>query len=567
VRTVLDMVDDAPDVIPEEVRGRRNLLSRIDALRGIHTPNSWPEVEAARHRLRYEEAFLLQLVLARRRAETAAIVTQGREARPGGLLDAFDARIPFELTAGQVEVSDTLQAELARPTPMHRLLQGEVGSGKTIVALRAMLTVVDAGGQAALLAPTEVLATQHHHSITRMLGDLAEGGLLGGSTIGTRVALLTGSQSTAERRRSLLDIASGQAGIVVGTHALLQDKVDFADLALVVVDEQHRFGVEQRDALRGKGVHPPHVLVMTATPIPRTVAMTVFGDLETSTLRELPAGRAPITTTVIPEDRPEWVERAWLKIADEVRRGRQAYVVCPRIGDEDPAGEEMYAVESPPADSAGDADEDQDPARPLHSVLSVLDRLAATPALAGLRLGLLHGRLPTEDKAAVMSEFARGEIDLLVSTTVIEVGVDVPNATVMVVMDADRFGVSQLHQLRGRVGRGGAPGTCILMTSAAPDSPAGERLRAVAGTSDGFALARLDLKQRREGDILGAAQHGRRTQLEFLHVLEHEDIIEAAREDAFALVEADPALTGHPELRAAVDARVDAEQAAYLERG
>jgi ATP-dependent DNA helicase RecG len=567
VRTVLDMVDDAPDVIPEEVRGRRNLLSRIDALRGIHTPNSWPEVEAARHRLRYEEAFLLQLVLARRRAETAAIVTQGREARPGGLLDAFDARIPFELTGGQVEVSDTLQAELARPTPMHRLLQGEVGSGKTVVALRAMLTVVDAGGQAALLAPTEVLATQHHHSITRMLGDLAEGGLLGGSTIGTRVALLTGSQSTAERRRTLLAIASGQVGIVVGTHALLQDKVDFADLALVVVDEQHRFGVEQRDALRGKGVHPPHVLVMTATPIPRTVAMTVFGDLETSTLRELPAGRAPITTSVIPEDRPEWVERSWLKIADEVRRGRQAYVVCPRIGDEDPAGEEMYAAESPLADSAGDADEDQDPARTLHSVLSVLDRLAATPALAGLRLGLLHGRLPTEDKAAVMSDFARGQIDLLVSTTVIEVGVDVPNATVMVVMDADRFGVSQLHQLRGRVGRGGAPGTCILMTSAAPDSPAGERLRAVAGTSDGFALARLDLKQRREGDILGAAQHGRRTQLEFLHVLEHEDIIEAAREDAFALVEADPALTGHPELRAAVDARVDAEQAAYLERG
>jgi ATP-dependent DNA helicase RecG len=553
VRTVLELVDDAPDVIPEDVLDRRDLLSRVDALHGIHTPNSWPEVEAARRRLRYEEAFVLQLVLARRRAEAATVTTRARTAVAGGLLDAFDARLPFALTAGQEAIGATLAEELGRATPMHRLLQGEVGSGKTLVALRAMLTVVDAGGQAALLAPTEVLAAQHHRSIIGMLGDLAEGGLLGGSADGTRVALLTGSQGTAERRRNLLDIASGEAGIVIGTHALLQDRVDFADLALVVVDEQHRFGVEQRDALRGKGAQPPHVLVMTATPIPRTVAMTVFGDLETSTLRELPAGRQPIASHVVPEAQPAWVARTWQRVGEEVRAGRQAYVVCPRIGDGDALDDEPCAAD-PPSE------------RPTHSVLSVHAALAGEPALAGLRLGMLHGRMSPEEKDATMRDFSRGEIDVLVSTTVIEVGVDIPNASVMVVLDADRFGVSQLHQLRGRVGRGGLPGLCLLM-SATENEATRARLEAVAATTDGFELARLDLSQRREGDILGAAQHGRRTQLEFLHVLEHEDVIEAARQDAFALVAADPDLSAHPDLRAAVDARVDAEQAAYLERG
>ncbi|HEX6916667.1 MAG TPA: ATP-dependent DNA helicase RecG, partial [Phycicoccus sp.] len=567
VRRVLDVLDEVPDPIPAEVLERRHLVGRTTALRGIHTPDSMEEVEQARRRLRYEEAFVLQATLARRRRAAAGDSTRARPGRADGLLAAFDARLPFELTAGQRAVGDTVAAELAREVPMHRLLQGEVGSGKTVVALRAMLQAVDSGGQAALLAPTEVLAAQHHATITRMLGDLAQGGMLGGAEHGTRVALLTGGRSTLERKRALLDAASGEAGIVVGTHALLQEHVDFLDLALVVVDEQHRFGVEQRDALRGKGVVPPHVLVMTATPIPRTVAMTVFGDLETSTLRELPAGRAPITTHVVPEVLPGWMERTWARVGEEVRSGRQVYVVCPRIGDDDEPDAEAVIPEEPGEDGEdGEAGEPGAPRRPLKSVLTVRAALDEQPALAGLRLDVLHGRLAPEEKDAVMDRFQRGELDVLVATTVIEVGVDVPNASVMVVMDADRFGVSQLHQLRGRIGRGGHPGLCLLVT--ATDVPESRtRLEAVAATTDGFELARLDLAQRREGDILGAAQHGRRTQLEFLHILEDEDVIAAAREDAFALVDADPDLSGHPLLASAVQERVDAEQAAYLERG
>ena len=567
VRTVLDLVEEPVDLIPEEIRVRRDLPTRAQALRGIHTPDSWPEIHAARRRLRYEEALLLQLVLARRRAQTAAQVTRARRPAPDGLLAAFDSRLPFELTAGQREVGETIAAELAQPTPMHRLLQGEVGSGKTLVALRAMLTVVDSGGQAALLAPTEVLAAQHHRSITAMMGDLAEGGMLGGDTRGTRVALLTGSQSTAQRRRALLDIASGEAGIVIGTHALLQEHVSFADLGLVVVDEQHRFGVEQRDVLRGKATQPPHVLVMTATPIPRTVAMTVFGDLETSMLRELPPGRAPITTHAVDERRPGWLARIWERVAEEARQGRQTYVVCPRIGDDDPpSGDAPARADRDAEDSPSPDGTEPAPERPLHSVQTVYAALTEEPALAGVRLGLLHGRLSGDDKDAVMNAFARGDLDVLVATTVIEVGVDVPNASLMVVLDADRFGVSQLHQLRGRIGRGGLPGLCLLVTATDTASTV-DRLLAVAATTDGFELARLDLAQRREGDILGAAQHGTRSQLEFLHVLEHEDVIEEARADAFALVAADPDLADHLDLRAAVDARIDAEQGAWLERG
>ncbi len=566
---MLDVLDDVPDALPADVRERRHLVSRTDALRGIHTPDSMAEVETAKRRLRYEEAFVLQVTLAQRRRTASGQSTTPRPTRAGGLLEAFDARLPFTLTAGQREVAATIADEMGRDVPMHRLLQGEVGSGKTVVALRAMLAAVDAGGQAALLAPTEVLAGQHHRTITAMLGDLAEGGMLGGAEHGTRVALLTGSQSTAERRRTLLDIVTGDAGIVVGTHALLQENVDFLDLALVVVDEQHRFGVEQRDALRGKGAVPPHVLVMTATPIPRTVAMTVFGDLETSTLRELPAGRAPITTHVVPEDKPRWMSRTWARVAEEVAAGRQVYVVCPRIGDDDVPDEDTD-LRAEAVDTDGDGDDDGEvaaaPARPLKSVYAVHAALAEEPALAGLSIEVLHGRLTSDEKDAVMGRFARGELDVLVSTTVVEVGVDVPNASVMVVMDADRFGVSQLHQLRGRIGRGGHPGLCLLVTGTDAE-PAMARLEAVAATTDGFELARLDLSQRREGDILGAAQHGRRTQLEFLHILEDEDVIEQAREDAFALVADDPDLAAHPDLAAAVRARVDAEQAAYLERG
>ena len=566
VRRVLDVLDDVPDALPADVRESRRLMSRSEALRGIHTPDSMAEVEQARRRLRYEEAFVLQVTLAQRRRTASGQVTTARPVRVGGILEAFDARLPFELTAGQREIGATIAHEMGQDVPMHRLLQGEVGSGKTVVALRAMLAAVDAGGQAALLAPTEVLAQQHHRTVTAMLGDLAQGGMLGGAEEATRVVLLTGSQATAQRRRTLLDVASGDAGIVIGTHALLQESVDFFDLALVVVDEQHRFGVEQRDALRGKGVVPPHVLVMTATPIPRTVAMTVFGDLETSTLRELPAGRAPITTHVVPEDKPGWMARTWARVAEEVRTGRQAYVVCPRIGDDDPADEGTDLRADPVDDEGGSGEEATAPARPLKSVHAVHADLVEEPSLAGLSVEVLHGRLPSEEKDAVMGRFQRGELDVLVSTTVVEVGVDVPNASVMVVMDADRFGVSQLHQLRGRIGRGGHPGLCLLVTGTDAE-PATERLDAVAATTDGFELARLDLSQRREGDILGAAQHGRRTQLEFLHILQDEDVIGQAREDAFALVASDPELAAHPHLAAAVGARVDAEQAAYLVRG
>lgn len=574
VRMVLDLLRESPEPIPEEILERRDLSDRTSALRGIHTPQSHAEVDAARRRMSYEEAFILQVALAQRRARQSAESTIARTPRPGGPLDAFDERLPFTLTDGQVEVGQTLAAEMARDVPMHRLLQGEVGSGKTVIAVRAMLAAVDAGGQAALLAPTEVLAMQHHRSITAMLGDLAEGGMLGGSDIGTRVTLLTGSMSTASRRKALLDIASGDAGIVIGTHALIQEHVSFQDLALVVVDEQHRFGVEQRDALRGKAAQPPHVLVMTATPIPRTVAMTVFGDMETSTLSELPAGRAPITTHVVPEAKPGWLQRTWERIAEEVAQGRQAYVVCPRIGDDDEPDEEaeIFAPDSA-GDSRGDdsgdsgeSDAEAPPARPLASVHRVYADLIDNPALDGLRIEILHGRLPADEKDAVMRAFAAGDIDVLVSTTVIEVGVDVPRASVMVVMDADRFGVSQLHQLRGRVGRGGLPGLCLLVHSGEPGVPH-ERLDAVASTTDGFELARIDLRQRREGDILGSSQHGVRSQLQFLHVLEDEDLIEDAREDAFGVVADDPDLSAHPRLAELVHARVDAEQAAYLERG
>ena len=450
-----------------------------------------------------------------------------------------------------------LEQELARPHPMHRLLQGEVGSGKTVVALRAMLTVVDSGGQAALLAPTEVLAQQHHRSLLAMLGPLAERGLLGGSDAGTRVALLTGSQPTAVRRQTLLDVVSGDAGIVVGTHALLEDRVEFNDLGLVVVDEQHRFGVEQRAALAAKAGLPPHVLVMTATPIPRTVAMTVFGDLEVSTLVELPQGRQPITSHVVPADKPRFVERAWERVREEVAKGSQAYVVCPRIG----ADATEQTTEPEPLDE----DDATERRRPLRAVLEVLPELVAGP-LEGLRVEMLHGQLPSEVKDEVMLRFNHGLIDVLVATTVVEVGVDVPNATVMVVMDADRFGVSQLHQLRGRVGRGDQPALCLFVTEAEEGSPARDRLDQVAATQDGFRLSRLDLENRREGDVLGATQAGRRSSLRLLSVLRDEAVIELARTEATRLVAADPELTGEPALREALTELVAEEQAEFLDK-
>jgi ATP-dependent DNA helicase RecG len=426
----------------------------------------------------------------------------------------------------------------------------------TMVALRAMLTVVDAGGQAAMLAPTEVLAQQHHRSVVEMMGELAQGGMLGGAEQATKVVLLTGSMGTAARRQAMLDLATGEAGIVIGTHALIEDKVQFHDLGLVVVDEQHRFGVEQRDALRGKGKQPPHLLVMTATPIPRTVAMTVFGDLETSVLDQLPAGRSPIASHVVPAaDKPHFLARAWERVREEVENGHQAYVVCPRIGDEedDPKKRKKSA-------------EDEAEKRPPLAVLDVAGQLTKGP-LQGLKVEVLHGRMHPDDKDAVMRRFAAGETDVLVATTVIEVGVNVPNATAMVIMDADRFGVSQLHQLRGRVGRGSAAGLCLLVTEMPEASAARQRLNAVASTLDGFELSRIDLEQRREGDVLGQAQSGARTSLRMLAVIEDEEIIAEAREEAAALVAADPDLTRLPGLRTALDALLDEEREQYLDKG
>ena len=556
VQTALDVLGEPPDPIPAEVRERRGLVGLAEALRLVHRPETRAEVASARRRLVYEEAFVLQTELARRRAATAALPAVARRRVSGGLVDAFDARLPFTLTDGQRVVAAQLEQDLAMEHPMHRLLQGEVGSGKTVLALRAMLTVVDAGGQAALLAPTEVLAQQHYRSVLALLGPLAERGLLGGSDVGTRVVLLTGSSGATARREGLLQVASGDAGLVIGTHALLEERVGFYDLGLVVVDEQHRFGVEQRAALSGKGAQPPHVLVMTATPIPRTVAMTVFGDLEVSTLTELPQGRSPIATHVVPADRPRFVERAWERVREEVAAGHQAYVVCPRIGDT-----------PDPDDVSVDGDEPEGgPARrPPRAVTEVAPELAEGP-LAGLRLEVLHGRLPSDVKDDVMRRFSAGQVDVLVATTVVEVGVDVPNTTTMVVIDADRFGVSQLHQLRGRVGRGSAPGLCLLVTDQPEASPARERLDAVAATLDGFALSRLDLEQRREGDVLGSSQHGRRSSLRLLSVLRDEDTIAAAREDAVGVVGSDPDLDGHPALRAALAQYVDDERAEFLEK-
>jgi ATP-dependent DNA helicase RecG len=549
------------DPLPEEVRTRHGLLPLAGALLDIHRPTTLDDVERAVSRLKWDEALVLQLTLAARRRAAALEPGIARPRRAGGLLDAVDAALPFALTEGQHEVGEELARELDRDQPMHRLLQGEVGSGKTVVALRAMAQVVDAGGQAALLAPTEVLAAQHARGIRELLGPLGRAGELDGDAAGTRVTLLTGSLKAAARRQARAEVADGSAGIVIGTHALLQEGVDFADLGLVVVDEQHRFGVEQRDALRAKGNRPPHVLVMTATPIPRTVAMTVYGDLEISTLRQLPSGRGGVSSSVVPAvEKPGWVDRAWARLREEVEGGRQAYVVCPRIGDAPGDDEPEDADGAPPDDEGASSDR-----RPPLAVLDVAELLRGGP-LAGLRLDVLHGRMTPEEKDTSMRAFAAGETQVLVATTVVEVGVDVPNATVMVVMDADRFGVSQLHQLRGRVARGKHPGLCLLVTEAPTSSPTGQRLAAVAATSDGFELARLDLETRREGDVLGAAQSGRRSGIRLLSLLEDEELIATARTEATALLATDRGLADHPGLAAEVAALATDERADYLEK-
>ncbi len=554
VEMAIDSLDEVEDFLPEHIRSSFGYPTLHQGLVQLHRPADLDSAESARERLTFDEAFLLQSLLVLRRNELRKLNTASRKAIKGGILDSFDASLPFQLTGGQKAVCAEIEADLAQDHPMHRLLQGEVGSGKTIVALRAMLAVVDSGGQAALLAPTEVLAAQHLRTMEKLLGPLAQGGTLGSHEGATQVTLITGSQSAAARKAALALAASGDAGIVIGTHALLGEKVEFKDLGLIVVDEQHRFGVEQRDALKEKAQKPPHLLVMTATPIPRTVAMTVFGDLDVSTLRELPLGRQPITTHVIPVmEKPTYLERAWARIREEVGQGHQAYVVAPRIAagsDENADIDFLFGTES----------------SDIASVEELAPRLHGGD-LAGLRVAMLHGRLSSEEKESTMKAFAAGEIDVLVSTTVIEVGVDVANATIMVIMDADRFGVSQLHQLRGRVGRGTSPGLCLLVTNAIAETPARERLDAVAGTVDGFELSRIDLEQRREGDVLGASQSGTQSHLRLLRVLRDEELIEMARTAAQDLIATSLDLTSYPALKKELSAMANDMAVDYLDKG
>ena len=552
----LESLRGIEDPLPEWLRGAAGVVDMESAFRAVHQPTEKSVIDQGRHRMRFDEAFALQLTMAYRRADAASHHAVPRPRRADGLLDAFDARLPFLLTDGQIAVSEEIMADLARTHPMQRLLQGEVGSGKTLVALRAMLAVVDSGGQAALLAPTEVLAAQHLQTITRMLGEFASGGTLGAPDDATGVVLITGSTSAARRREATLQAASGAAGIVIGTHALLSSDVQFADLGLVVVDEQHRFGVEQRAALSAKANARPHVLVMTATPIPRSVAMTVFGDLETSTLREIPAGRADVTTVVVDAvQQPSWVQRGWQRIVEEVARGRQAYVVCARIS----------SSNAPGADGENLGSNAEGEAAPAVAVEDLFEELRSGP-LARLRVEMVHGQLPSEEKDAVMGRFAAGETDVLVATTVVEVGVDVPNASVMVIQDADRFGISQLHQLRGRIGRGAHPGVCLLLTTADEQSSARQRLDAVAATRDGFTLAEVDLEQRREGDVLGASQSGRRSSLKLLRVLRDADLIAQARTLAEQCIAEDSELSDPGLADIVLDVEMDAA-GDWLERG
>jgi ATP-dependent DNA helicase RecG len=560
MKLVTDSLDEIADYLPNELITKYKYPTLKQAFIDIHQPKELINAEQARARLTFDEALLLQLLLGQRRAEIIKISTKNRTPNTPVLVKAFEEKLPFKYTAGQKLVNAEIENDLSNKYPMHRLLQGEVGSGKTIVALRAMLSVVDSGGQAALLAPTEVLAQQHFRTIKKLLGELADSGTLQAGEITTSVELLTGSMSAAAKREVHAKLASGTTGIVIGTHALISDGVAFSDLGLVVVDEQHRFGVEQRDALRMKAKQPPHLLVMTATPIPRTVAMTVFGDLDISTLRELPGGRTPIQTHLIPVlEKPHYLERAWQRVREEVGKGHQVYIVAPRIINPD---KKLSEREIRAAQLLGEEFLD-------NQNMSAVEELApelANGALKGLKIAMLHGRQSSEEKDQTMAAFSSGAIDVLVATTVIEVGVDVPNASMMVIMDAERFGVSQLHQLRGRVGRGSVPGLCLLVTAAAEQTQSMERLIAISQTLDGFELARIDLEQRKEGDVLGSAQSGGKSHLRLLRVLRDEELIEKSREDALALLKSDPSLSKHPELLAEVAKLKDQESSAFMDK-
>lgn len=517
---VLDTLGTIEDEIPEQIAKKHKLMSLNQAFEKIHRPETKSDWSSATKTLSYHEAFLLQANLIARKIANEKSPATIRSGGTNGYLAAFDSDLPFKLTKGQQSVGEEISSDLAKSYPMNRLLQGEVGSGKTLVALRAMLAVADTEGQSALLAPTEVLASQHYRSISKSLGEeLAK-------KVG--LTLLTGQLSTADRKKAMLQVVSGASKIVIGTHALFSEKVDFYDLGLVVIDEQHRFGVEQREKLRLKGKLSPHVLTMTATPIPRTMAVTVFGDMAVSSLTELPAGRKEIDSHVVRAGDKNLVSRVWERVAEEVAKGHQVFVVCPKIDESD-------------KENSG------------ASVDKTTTELRKNPNLASTRIDALHGRMDQEVKAEVMAKFVNKEIDVLVATTVIEVGVDVPNATVMVILDADNFGISQLHQLRGRVGRGQAKGLCLLLTGAEDGSIALQRIEAVAAESDGFKLSEIDLELRREGDVLGASQSGGRSSLRLLQVIRDAALIQKVRIEVEQLFEADPGLESLPNLRLAIE--------------
>ena len=560
VNLALESIDDLPDYLPIEIAQEFKYPSLKQAFLDIHQPPDLESAENARQRLTFDEALLLQLLLGQRRNEILKLSTKSRTPNTPVLVAAFEAKLPFKYTAGQIEINAEIEKDLSNKYPMHRLLQGEVGSGKTVVALRAMLSVVDSSGQAALLAPTEVLAQQHYRTITKLLGELAQAGTLQAGAIGTQVELLTGSLTAATKKEIHAKLASGQTGIVIGTHALISDGVAFNDLGLVIVDEQHRFGVEQRDALRMKAKQPPHLLVMTATPIPRTVAMTVFGDLDISTLRELPGGRVAITTHLIPVlEKPHFLNRAWERVKEEADKGHQIYIVAPRIVN---PSKKLTEREIAAAQLLGEELLDNEEMTAVEELAPQL----ATGALKGLKIAVLHGKLSSDVKEQTMSAFARGEIQVLVATTVIEVGVDVPNASMMVIMDADRFGVSQLHQLRGRVGRGSVPGLCLLVSNAQENSQSMNRLKAVAATLDGFELARIDLEQRKEGDVLGRSQSGGKSHLRLLRVLRDEDLIQRAREVALKILAINSEMDHLPELKNEVAKLQSNEAARFMDK-
>lgn len=569
VRLGIDSLGELAEPLPDQYRSALGFPTMVEAIKQVHLPSSLAEADLARERLTFDEALTMQLFLLARKNEIKKQRTKLRKrVNKEGILAKFDSRLPFELTAGQKRVSAQIEGDLYGSSPMFRLLQGDVGSGKTIVALRAMLAIIDAGGQAALLAPTEVLAQQHYKNFQKLLGDLALQGMLGTAEFSTRIALLTGSTPNNDRGETLRATKSGEIGILIGTHALLSEGVEFADLALLVIDEQHRFGVEQRDVLRNRSEFPPHVLVMTATPIPRTVAMTVFGDLDVSTLDELPLGRTPIQTHVIAaSEKPQFLERAWKRILEEVARGQQAYVVAPRISATDNSDFSRFGLTSEELAIARrlSGESESEEVKGKYSVEELFPQLK-DEALKGARVSALHGRMSNAEKEETMSKFSAGEIDVLVSTTVIEVGIDVPNASIMVIMDADRFGVSQLHQLRGRVGRGSVPGLCLLVSNAASGTPAMARLEAVASTTDGFELSRLDLEQRREGDVLGSAQSGATSHLRLLRVIRDEEVIMRARTVAEQILESDPELISNTALSDEVDKLRQEERATYLEK-